>query len=230
MNFFGHLVIARDHDGRPPWLLGAMLPDLTVMAGIPGLRGVPGVLGAGVGFHHVTDEVFHGAPAFRELMTRLGRRLAQTGLRRGSARAASHVAIELHLDGVLAADDDARAAFERAMAFATNSALAPALGWTTEDADRWSRLCARLQDGALVRGYRDAGFVAECVLRILKRRPRLAPDEAHAQRLQDVVAAAAPEARARANELIAAVATSAQLVEARPDPRLPVAEDPRAVS
>jgi hypothetical protein len=169
VNFFGHVSMARQVDDDPAFLLGAMAPDLLGMCGaVPGPVTSAGVA-AGQAHHLAVDAAFHASPVFVALQLWAVRALVQGGLRRGPARGAAHVAIELLLDGVLAADLRAQAAYRRGL-----EASDP-FEWR-DDASRarWRSLIARLQTGSVPDGYRHPDFVADRVLGALGRRPRLA--------------------------------------------------------
>ena len=102
MNYFAHAWVASRVRAAPRFVLGAMLPDLAgfLRIRLPEQRH-PEVAG-GVALHHATDRAFHELPGFRQRNRSGVRALRALGLARGSARAASHVGIELVLDAALA--------------------------------------------------------------------------------------------------------------------------------
>ena len=67
-------------------------------------------LAAGLRFHHLTDEAFHGSRSFLEFSGQALSYLSRHGLPRGSARAVAHVGVELLLDTAFAAEISANEA------------------------------------------------------------------------------------------------------------------------
>ena len=184
MNLFAHLLIALERRDEPAWLVGSMAPDLAHMAGLRIASAGEGPLGDGVRFHHESDEAFHGAPAFVALM-KAGRADCQRrGLALGPSLAIGHVGVELLLDGCLA-ERGVPADYERAVA-AAGPAGTEALTFRGEAQAplhvRWLEVCERLASAPIPSGYADPAFVAERLVRILARRPRLAvaPERADA--------------------------------------------------
>ncbi|HXJ20735.1 MAG TPA: hypothetical protein VMT03_10910 [Polyangia bacterium] len=171
MNFFGHAAVARQVDEHPAFLLGAMAPDLLGMCGAtPGPATSPQVA-AGLAHHLAVDAAFHASPTFVALQLWAVRGLVQAGLRRGPARGAAHVGIELLLDGVLSRDRQAQAAYQRSLA-----APEPFEWQDATSAARWQKMVGRLLTGAIPDGYRQVDFVAQRVAGALGHRPRLALD------------------------------------------------------
>ncbi|HEY8093119.1 MAG TPA: hypothetical protein VID93_05030, partial [Acidimicrobiales bacterium] len=115
MNFVSHMVVARQAtpEATTPLLLGAAAPDLARMARLPVATAGPPDFAAGVATHHRTDAVFHGLDWFRATNRRLVRDLSDRGVRRGPARGAAHVLIELLLDGAVLARAEHAATFAR---------------------------------------------------------------------------------------------------------------------
>ena len=180
MNFFAHALLAARRRDEPRWLLGAMLPDLVSMAGLrlTGVGGEP-LLAGGVDFHHRSDDAFHGAPLFVELMGRARDELEDRGLALGPAMAIGHVGVELLLDGYLVEREGVpgsyRAALRGAVEVGEELELAAGRGSGPEDPRaRWRDLGRRMVDAPLPERYRESDFVAERLIRILARRPRLA--------------------------------------------------------
>jgi hypothetical protein len=171
VNFFGHVAMARQVDEDPGFLLGAMAPDLMAMCGaIAGPATSPRVV-AGQAHHLAVDAAFHASPTFVAVQLWAVRGLMGAGLRRGPARGAAHVSIELLLDGVLASDAHAQAAYRRGLAAAASEAFE----WRDDGSrTRWRTLVSRLQTGAIPDAYRQTDFVADRVAGALGRRPRLA--------------------------------------------------------
>jgi hypothetical protein len=198
VNFFGHAAAARQVDDDPAFLLGAMAPDLLPLCGaVAGAETSPKVA-AGQAHHIAIDAAFHATPAFTTLQAWAARALIGSGVARGGARGAAHVGIELFLDGVLAEDARARAAYTRSLVDA-DASRAPFV-WCDEPSRlRWRALVVRLRRGTIPDAYRDPGFVAARLIGALARRPRLALTDRDAivlrgflPLLQDRVTAAAP--------------------------------------
>lgn len=173
VNFLGHAVVAGEHRDEPRFVLGAMLPDLTAMAG-GRMRGVEDAdLAEGVRHHHAADEVFHATPIFARLVTETTRELQERGLRRGPARAVGHVGIELLLDGWWVRQYGVPATYDEALR--TAPALESALQWRGPVApDLLGRACTRLLELDIAAGYARPREVAARLARVLSRRPRLA--------------------------------------------------------
>lgn len=174
MNFFGHAVVASwtaDADGHH--VLGAMLPDFAGMVGgrvdDAVLAGAPG-LAAGVALHHATDRVFHVLPVVAGLMRELGEALLAAGCGRGPARAAAHLGIELLLDGELARDAHAHAAYLVALGVAD----VPAAVLGPDHAGALATLRARLAAHGVPTDLADPAVAAHRVVRAIAGRPRLA--------------------------------------------------------
>jgi hypothetical protein len=185
VNFFGHLVIARRDSQDPDFLLGAMLPDLAHLArAVP--RTLTAPLAAGVEHHHRTDAAFHDRPVFRSLVAGSVRLLEGGGLSRGGARGAAHVSVELLLDGVLAAGDEAAR-----LSFA--GLLRPLPFDDPEAAARWGRMCQRLVAAGVPLAYAGPDFVCDRVVGALSSRPRLALGPGH----EAVLRAHLPELKVR---------------------------------
>ncbi|HVY37342.1 MAG TPA: hypothetical protein VHM31_05385 [Polyangia bacterium] len=173
MNFFGHAAVARHVDDDPAFVLGAMAPDLLAMCGATGESPTSARVAAGQAHHLAVDAAFHGSAAFTALQSWAVGNLIARGLRRGPARGAAHVGIELLLDGELACDGAARAAYARSLATA-DGAFQP-FRWPEESAgSRWRTLVRRLRSGTIPDSYRQPDFVADRLDGALRGRPRLA--------------------------------------------------------
>ncbi len=109
MNYFGHSVLAAETGAPPPFVFGAMLPDLLSMARAGRVEFTHDAVRAGVRFHHRTDEVFHASPAFRTLEHEVLSKLTEAGVRKGPSRAAAHLGVEFLFDAALLAS---RAAYQ----------------------------------------------------------------------------------------------------------------------
>ncbi len=177
MNFGAHVLVAAEVVADAPTgvLVGAAGPDLVRMAGLRSAGdGSPDVL-AGIALHHRTDAVFHDLPWFREHNRATVLALRDRGVRRGPARGAAHVLVELLLDGALLADRPE--AFDRFWA---------ALGEPTDDAvglvgadhgDRWREMLDQLTTRLEPERYADPAYAADRTAGTLARRPRLALEE-----------------------------------------------------
>ena len=178
VNFLGHACVAGARCTDPRFVFGAMLPDFATMAGVR-LEGTDDPeIAAGVAFHHTTDDAFHGAPTFIELMSDARDVLEAEGVDLGPAMAVGHVGVELLLDGWLVDRPGAEARYR--VALDAGRAQLDTLRFRSDpNGGRVAQLCARLCDAAVPGGYRDPDFVADRLERILSTRPRLALD-AHA--------------------------------------------------
>lgn len=200
MNFFGHAVAACWNSDDPAFVLGAMLPDFASMCGGKLATIGDDTVADGVAFHHRCDAVFHRAPAFRELMRWLEQRLRARRVRRGGARGAAHVGVELLLDGALLDDAAAAHAYPRALDHGRRGDAE--LSWRQpEHAERWRGLIDRLADHGMPHGYADAQIVAERVTRILARRPLLALTDTESGIVGEVLVEARERVHDRAAEL-----------------------------
>jgi hypothetical protein len=173
VNFFGHAAAACHVDDHPAFILGAMAPDLLPLCGAVASEETSPRVAAGRAHHLSVDHRFHANPAFTQLAAWAARSLIEDGVARGAARGAAHVGIELCLDGVLAVEASARAAYTRSLAEA--DAAGVPFRWRDEvSQSRWCRLIARLRGGPVPDAYRDPNFVTDRVVGALAGRPRLA--------------------------------------------------------
>ena len=170
------MVVAQEATSDPTTrlLLGAAAPDLVRMAQVTVATTGPPDFTAGVATHHRTDAVFHALDWFRLTNRRLARDLADRGVRRGPARGAAHVLIELLLDGAVLARAEHAATFARpwaALAEPDDDALAMV---ADEDRAQWAAFLALLTDRLEPAGYGDPRYAADRTAGTLARRPRLA--------------------------------------------------------
>ena len=159
-----------------------MAPDFATMGGVRlegprERRGQPKTrLNQGVAFHHTTDEAFHGAPSFLALMKEARLDLQAREVGTGAALGISHVGVELLLDGWLLESRGLPECYGAALA--AGAQLGAELHFRGEDPEgsraQWEYVCRRLQDAPVPAGYRDPDFVAERLIGILAKRPRLA--------------------------------------------------------
>jgi hypothetical protein len=193
LNFFGHAAVACWRSELPSFVLGAMLPDFATMihARPPSTRHVE--LGRGIAFHHATDAAFHATPTFRSLMARANAELQAGGVRRGSARAAAHVGVEILLDAELAREDRARLAYLAALTSAIEPALALEIEWRDDtQRARFAELCRMLESRGLHAGSVSPELVSLRLARALAGHPRLALDSTAEKVVTDWARAAAP--------------------------------------
>jgi hypothetical protein len=198
MNFFGHALLAARREAtrgsiRAEFVLGAMLPDFASM-----LRSRPpkvslDALGAGLTFHHDTDQAFHGSQAFLAFSRQASRFLEGRGLSRGSARAVAHVGVELLLDGAFAAEMTANEAYLSAVDCALTEPVASGIHWPDHAfALRFRQLCQNLKLRGAYPSNTPAELVAERLRSILADRPRLAMDEAGQSVVREWITSARP--------------------------------------
>jgi hypothetical protein len=149
-----------------------MVPDFFSMAGIPCIAHAYGDLGAGMAFHHRSDEVFHRHATFTGWQRSAFEWLIAAGVERGPARAVAHMGIELLLDAELCKLAPHRITYLRAL---TASEVASQLqNCTQEHAHAVEAVRGRLvQFGAEFHEFGDAE-IATRFARILAHRPRLA--------------------------------------------------------
>ena len=183
MNFFGHALVAERREAtrgpvRAEFVLGSMLPDFASMLRVrPPLLTLPAVQ-AGLHFHHLTDDAFHGSHSFLEFSGQASSFLRSQGLSRGSARAVAHVGVELLLDAALVTDR-ANEAYLSAIECALTTRVTDHIEWQSSDGRaRFTHLCHSLATRGAVRADTSPGLIAERLRNILASRPRLALDDA----------------------------------------------------
>ena len=176
VNFVSHMVVAQHATPEPTTrlLLGAAAPDLVRMAQVPVATTGPPDFTAGVVTHHRTDAVFHELDWFRLTNRRLVHDLTDRGVRRGPARGAAHVLIELLLDGAVLGRAEHAVTFDRPWA-ALAEPDADALAMVeAEDRARWVEFLALLTGRLQPAAYGDPHYAADRTAGTLARRPRLA--------------------------------------------------------
>lgn len=208
MNFFAHALLADRRSADTRWVIGSMVPDFASMAGMR-VVGVEGdaQLERGVDFHHRSDDAFHGAPIFVELMEDARVELEERGLGFGPAAAIGHVGVELLLDGHLSEVHGVPASYRSAVAEAAEvdqNLRFHDLGHF-EGCRRWRGMCDRLGRAPLPEGYREPDFVAERLIWILARRPRLAVEAGNEPEVYAWARRARSTVADRAKDLIAQV-------------------------
>jgi hypothetical protein len=205
MNFFGHAWLAARARPDAAFVFGAMLPDLAAMLGLRVERVAHAAVDAGRCFHLATDAAFHRSERFASLVLGSTRALRAAGLRRGPARATSHVGVELLLDGWLAARHGVPDLYGDALA------SGPALVDTVAlrggaDAGPLGALCERIR-GAGLRPDRwcEPERLAARLARILAHRPRLALAARELPAVRAWAAGAAAEVAREGPALLAAL-------------------------
>ncbi len=206
VNFFGHAVVASwaEASAAPLVVLGAMLPDFAGMLGgrVDDTAIAPAsALVAGVALHHHTDSVFHVLPAVAGLMRELGETLLAAGCRRGPARAAAHLGVELLLDGVLARDQATHAAYLGALE--VGDVPIGALGPNLDDA--LATLRRRLAIHGVPTDLDDAEVATRRVVRAIAGRPRLAADARDVELIGHALGAMQPRVVAAAPTIVRGV-------------------------
>jgi acyl carrier protein phosphodiesterase len=205
MNYFGHAVVARllgsATAGRA---LGAMLPDFASMCGGRLELTEPSTdpeVAAGIALHHRTDAVFHHLPPVLALMRELEEKLRAAGCSRGPTRAVSHLGVELLLDGVLVDVEDDRQLYLDAIAHPGEGTR-----WREpEHAERFAALKARLESYGVPDDLRRASSVTERLLRVIGRRPLLAPQGRDAAIIAAEIAAYQPRVEVAAETVMRGV-------------------------
>ena len=213
MNFFSHAVVASSRSEDPRYILGSMLPDFVSMAGLR-LEKVSGdvPLERGVAFHHESDDAFHGAPIFVDLMERAREELEYEGLETGPSMAIGHVGVELLLDGWLVEQHGVIRHYRDAIDEAEHvDVLLHFAGLDrAQGSARWRRMAKRLAAAPVPESYTKPAFVADRLVMILASRPRLAVPfgkegmvHSWARRAQPKVAKAATELFAQVERRLA---------------------------
>jgi hypothetical protein len=151
-----------------------MLPDFATMCRAQLAEPADADVAAGVALHHATDAVFHALPVVIALMRELDERLQQGRCARGPRRAASHIGVELLLDGVLVAEVTYRASYLAGLAHDPSD-----VRWRDGDGSaRFAALLARLRAFGVPEDLREPRAIAGRLHRMLAHRPLLAPSEA----------------------------------------------------
>jgi hypothetical protein len=207
MNFFGHALVAQRHEAtrgpvRAEFVLGSMLPDFASMLRERPPQATRGALVAGLHFHHLTDDAFHGSQSFLEFSGHASSYLRSRGLPRGSARAVAHVGVELLLDAALATNS-ANEAYLSALECALTERVADHIQWQSSDGKaRFRQLCRRLVGRGAVGTDAPPELVAQRLRNILADRPRLALDDAGQSVVRDWAMMTRPVVISRAPQLL----------------------------
>jgi hypothetical protein len=180
-----------------------MLPDFATMLGTRPPRVEGDDLTEGVAFHHQTDRVFHDAPTFKRLQLSARRMLREMGLPRPSALAVGHIGVEILLDGKLAEDERAVAAYLDALSLAHTSEVSCRIEWSDEPLrESFAALASMLLDRGVTPATRTAERSAFRVTRALASRPRLRLTDAGADIVRKWSALSEPVVAAAADDLI----------------------------
>ena len=197
VNFFGHAAVASWSSAEAGTALGAMLPDFESMAGARVASTEDAAVAAGIALHHATDAAFHRLPAVLALMRELDERLAAHGCARGPRRAASHVGVELLLDGVLVGEPAYRGAYARALLHDA------AVTWRAPDGGpRFARLLDRLRAHGVPDDLRRPDAITQRLARILAPRPLLAPSADDLRAIRAALAEHAPRVEVAAETVL----------------------------
>ncbi len=204
LNFVAHIVVAARLQDCPTtrYLLGAAAPDLARMARVPVATNGTQDLLAGVAAHHWTDAAFHESAWFRAHNRSLVAELGDRGVRRGPARGAGPVLVELLLDGALLAEERHAATFAGPWA-ALGRADADALAMVPPDHHpRWVGLLGQLTDRLEPARYAEAAYAADRTAGTLGRRPRLAMTDHEQAVLREVALEVQPRIGADAGAVV----------------------------
>ena len=159
-----------------------MLPDFAGMVGarLSSQAQDASPLGRGISLHHRTDELFHGADEFLDLMQDAMGRLTALGVARGPARAIGHIGVEMLIDGELLAREPALAdTYERTLAH--SGGVDPAVFREQSGHEGYRVLHHRLSAHGAPYDYRNVDAVTRRLVRMLAHRPRLSLAETDAE-------------------------------------------------
>ena len=197
MNFFGHAVVAGWADTRAEHALGSMLPDFEAMTRVPLIEVHDADIQRGVDLHHRTDEAFHRSDLFLAWNASTLESLAEAGVRRGTARAVSHIAAEMFLDGWLVAQPTLTDGYLAALEVEAKGRL----HWR-DGGEAYERLHERLSGWGAPREYAEPPFVLGRLRDALRRRPALAIAEEEAERVAACLPPLQLRVQAEARELL----------------------------
>jgi len=197
LNFFGHAVVAGWADTRAEHALGSMLPDFEAMTRVPLIEVHDPDIQRGVDLHHRTDEAFHRSDLFLTWNASTLEALAEAGVRRGTARAVSHIAAEMFLDGWLAAQPILADGYLAALEVEANGHL----HWK-DGGEAYERLHERLSGWGAPREYADPRFVLGRLRDALRRRPSLAIADEEEERVAACLPPLQERVQAEARELL----------------------------
>lgn len=204
MNFVAHACLAAED--APGWaedlfVFGAMLPDLASIAGLhPPTRG-PAALLDGLSHHRRVDVSWHRTAGFHRLVEQGRVRLRAIAVPRGPRRAATHLGVELLLDGILVERPGVHDRVLRALRAGqrTLGQLFPPSGPEI----RWMRTAvSHVEEGGLLADYARPFRVAHRVARILRSRRRFRLESAWEEALGAWLGELRPSLQDEADELL----------------------------
>lgn len=181
MNYFGHAALACRQSVAPPFVLGAMLPDLCAMVGAPApspahLTCEDAVqLAQGLQFHLVTDAVFHQTPMFVAHNQRAVAALRGLGISRGPARAAGHMGVEMLIDAVLVTETQYLTAYQAALSWGSRNLTAQSTTMSWFCRTKLAALCNLLLDRGATTFEASVRRIADRLSGALSGRRLLAP-------------------------------------------------------
>ena len=197
MNYFGHVSLACRFNQSAAFYLGSMLPDFASIIRYRTPHCADALVEKGVAFHHVSDRAFHDSSEFRELLRDSVAKLGSLGVRKGAARAAAHVGIELLLDATLASSPEHSEAFREALAIASPKRLGKWLNWNhTNGPERFEALRLRLLERTGENHNHSIQRIAARLTYALTDRPRLQLTDSERAVVSEWLGSTAPHAAA----------------------------------
>jgi len=215
----GHVAVAerRAPGSPPPFLAGAVLPDLAAMARVRLAPAAGDLLADGIAFHHAADAAFHASRWFNDHNRALRDTLLRAGVDRGAARASAHAGLEMLLDGGLADRPSVVRATGAAIAEVSTpgatrdaaEALVPVI-----DRTRWSERVELIARSFDARAYVSPDEIARRLHRMTSGRSRIELPAAQVPFVARALAALQPTVLADAGAVVADVAAVARLTRA----------------
>lgn len=158
-------------------------------------------LAAGLAFHQTTDSVFHSTEMFTKANRRLLLEMKEKGVRRGPARAAAHIGVEMLIDAELCRNEAHITCYLQSLDWAMSTKRATAaLSLLQRTALR--RLCRHLRSEAASIFTPTSERFALRLGRTLGHRARLAPTPLELEQIALLCAAAAPPVMASVPQLL----------------------------
>jgi hypothetical protein len=174
MNYFSHVALACRFEHSAAFYLGSMLPDFASIVRCRTPLCSNELVCHGMGFHHLSDSVFHDLPEFREWLRGSVAELVSLGVKKGPARAAAHIGIELLLDAALASLPEPLEALRLALAVASPQQLANELNWRDPNgSERFEDLRLRLLERSGTRRNYTIEMITARLVYAFADRPRL---------------------------------------------------------
>lgn len=174
-----------------------MLPDFEAMTRVSLVEVRDADIRRGIDLHHRTDDAFHRNERFLSWNAGALDTLTAANVRRGTARAVSHIATEMFLDGWLAARPALADGYLAALDVEVNGRL----DWQ-DGGQAFDTLHARLRAWGAPRDYADPAFVLERLRDALRQRPSLAIADGEAERVADCLPALQQRVHDEARELL----------------------------